>query len=96
MKNNKFIGTGVALITPFNSDFSVDYNSLEKLVEFNILNGINYLVINGTTAESPTINSFERQKIINTVIGVNAIHTQKPRRMTGLFLIYRACITLQH
>ena len=71
MKNNKFIGTGVALITPFYSDFSVDYNSLEKLVEFNILNGINYLVINGTTAESPTINSFERERIINTVVGVN-------------------------
>jgi 4-hydroxy-tetrahydrodipicolinate synthase len=71
MRNNKFTGTGVALITPFNSDFSVDYNSLEKLVEFNILNGINYLVINGTTAESPTINSFERERIINTVVGVN-------------------------
>ena len=71
MINKKFIGTGVALITPFSSDFSVDYNSLEKLVEYNISNGINYLVINGTTAESPTINSFERQKIINTVIGVN-------------------------
>ena len=71
MRNNKFIGTGVALITPFNSDFSVDYNSLEKLVEFNILNGINYLVINGTTAESPTINSFERERIINTVVDVN-------------------------
>ena len=71
MINNKFIGTGVALITPFNSDFSVDYSSLEKLVEFNILNGINYLVINGTTAESPTINSFERERIINTVVGVN-------------------------
>ena len=71
MINNKFIGTGVALITPFNSDFSVDYSSLEKLVEFNIFNGINYLVINGTTAESPTINSFEREKIINTVVSVN-------------------------
>ena len=71
MINKKFIGTGVALITPFSSDFSVDYNSLEKLVEYNISNGINYLVINGTTAESPTINSFERQKIINTVIVVN-------------------------
>jgi len=71
MINNKFIGTGVALITPFNSDFSVDYSSLEKLVEYNILNGIDYLVINGTTAESPTINSFERDKIINTVVNVN-------------------------
>ena len=71
MINNKFIGTGVALITPFNSDFSVDYSSLKKIVEYNILNGIDYLVINGTTAESPTINSFERDKIINTVVNVN-------------------------
>ena len=71
MINNKFIGTGVALITPFNSDFSVDYSSLEKLVEYNILNGIDYLVINGTTAESPTINSFERDRIINTIVNVN-------------------------
>ena len=46
MINKKFIGTGVALITPFNSDFTVDYNSLKKLVEYNISNGINYLVIN--------------------------------------------------
>ena len=45
MSIKKFIGTGVALITPFNKDFSIDYDSLEKLVEFNIANGIDYLVI---------------------------------------------------
>ena len=48
----KFIGTGVALITPFKNDLSIDYDALEKLVEYNITNGINYLVINGTTGES--------------------------------------------
>ena len=71
MKNSKFIGTGVALITPFNKDFSVDYDSLELLVEHNITNGIDYLVINGTTAESPTINLSERELIIKTIVTVN-------------------------
>ena len=52
----KFIGTGVALITPFKKDLSVDFLALAKLVEFNIINGINYLVINGTTGESATIS----------------------------------------
>ena len=51
----KFIGTGVALITPFKNDLSIDYDALEKLVEYNITNGINYLVINGTTGEDATI-----------------------------------------
>ena len=60
----KFIGTGVALVTPFNSDKSVDFVALAKLVEFNIVNGINYLVINGTTGESPSVSKKERQKII--------------------------------
>ena len=71
MSIKKFIGTGVALITPFNKDFSIDYDSLEKLVEFNIFNGIDYLVINGTTGESPTISSSERELLINTVVSVN-------------------------
>lgn len=71
MSIKKFIGTGVALITPFNKDFSIDYDSLEKLVEFNISNGIDYLVINGTTGESPTISSSERELLINTVVSVN-------------------------
>ncbi len=71
MSIKKFTGTGVALITPFNKDFSIDYNSLEKLVEFNISNGIDYLVINGTTGESPTISSSERELLINKVVSVN-------------------------
>ena len=50
---------------------SIHYNPLEKLVEFNISNGIDYLVINGTTGESPTISSSERELLINTVVSVN-------------------------
>ena len=67
----KFIGTGVALITPFKKDLSVDFLALAKLVEFNIINGINYLVINGTTGESATISKKERQKIIEVVATTN-------------------------
>jgi len=67
----KFVGTGVALITPFNSDLTVDFDALKKLVAFNIDNGINYLVINGTTGESATITPEEKKEIINVVAEVN-------------------------
>ena len=63
----KFIGTGVALVTPFKKDLSVDFLALAKLVEFNIINGINYLVINGTTGESGTITEKEKQEIIAVI-----------------------------
>ncbi len=67
----KFIGTGVALITPFNEDLSVDFDALVKLVNFNIENGTNYLVINGTTAESATITKEEKQEIIDVIVKTN-------------------------
>ncbi|KGL63074.1 4-hydroxy-tetrahydrodipicolinate synthase [Polaribacter sp. Hel1_85] len=67
----KFIGTGVALITPFNEDLSVDFDALIKLVNFNIENGTDYLVINGTTAESATITKEEKQAIIDVIIKTN-------------------------
>ena len=67
----KFVGTGVALVTPFNEDLSVDFDSLKNLVEYNIDNGVNYLVINGTTAESATITKEEKLAIIETVASVN-------------------------
>ena len=67
----KFIGTGVALITPFKEDLSVDFDALVKLVNFNIENGTNYLVINGTTAESATITKEEKQEIIDVIVKTN-------------------------
>ncbi len=68
----KFIGTGVALITPFKEDLSVDYDALVKLVNFNIENGTDYLVINGTTAESATISTEEKTQIIALIVKTNA------------------------
>ena len=68
----KFVGTGVALITPFKEDLSVDFDALVKLVNFNIDNGINYLVINGTTAESATISKEEKLRIIALIVKTNA------------------------
>ena len=67
----QLIGTGVALITPFNTDFSVDVTGLKKVVDFNIKNGIDYLVILGTTAESATLTLPEKQLVIDTIIEEN-------------------------
>jgi len=69
--NNKFVGTGVALITPFNKDLSVDHKSLENIVEYNINNGTDYLVISGTTGESVTISASEKRSITNTISKLN-------------------------
>lgn len=67
----KFMGLGVALVTPFKEDFSVDVEALTKLVHFNIENGTNYLVINGTTGESATISKEEKELIIDVVVKAN-------------------------
>ncbi|HSI91395.1 MAG TPA: dihydrodipicolinate synthase family protein, partial [Adhaeribacter sp.] len=64
---DKLKGTGVALVTPFNKDLSVDFDALKKLVDFNINNGVNYLVINGTTAESVTTTTEEKKEILNVI-----------------------------
>jgi 4-hydroxy-tetrahydrodipicolinate synthase len=65
-------GTGVALITPFKPDFSIDVDALQKIVEFQANNGIDYLVLLGTTAESATLTKEEKELVINTVIQANA------------------------
>jgi len=67
----KLIGTGVALITPFKEDFSVDVEGLRNVVNFNIDNGIDYLVVLGTTAESATLSKDEKQLVIDTIDKVN-------------------------
>jgi 4-hydroxy-tetrahydrodipicolinate synthase len=65
------IGTGVALVTPFKTDFSVDVEGLKRIVNFQIENGIDYLVILGTTAESATLSQEEKELVIETVIEAN-------------------------
>ena len=65
------VGTGVALITPFKKDFSVDVEALKKIVNYQIDNGIDYLVILGTTAETATLNQDEKELVIQTIIDEN-------------------------
>ncbi len=70
MKNNIFVGTGVALVTPFNEDFSVDYKSLENIVDFTLSNGADFLVALGTTSEAPTLTQEEKDNVLKTIIKV--------------------------
>lgn len=60
---NKFHGTGVALVTPFTADGAVDYTGLERLIEFQIAGGVEYLVSLGTTGETATLSKDEKQRI---------------------------------
>ncbi len=62
-----FKGTGTALITPFNEDLSIDYDSLKKITVQQVKGGVDALIVLGTTGESPVINDDERKKIITTV-----------------------------
>lgn len=64
-------GVGVALVTPFNEDLSVDFESLTKLVDYNIENGTGYLVVLGTTAEAATLSAEEKKQVIEHIIKVN-------------------------
>jgi len=63
-----FQGTGTAIITPFDEDLKVDYSSLKKFTRFQIDEGINALIVLGTTGEAPTIQDDERERIIETVV----------------------------
>jgi 4-hydroxy-tetrahydrodipicolinate synthase len=65
------IGTGVALVTPFKEDFSVDTEALKSIVNFSVDGGIEYLVILGTTAENATLSPEEKELVIKTVIEAN-------------------------
>ena len=69
---NSLIGMGVALVTPFKSDLSIDHYALSKIVSFNIDNGTDYLVISGTTGESVTITKDEKRAIVETIVKTNA------------------------
>lgn len=68
---NIFHGTGVALVTPFQKDLQIDFDALEKLVEYQIENGTDFLVVLGTTGESPTLSKEEKWDVLDTVLDVN-------------------------
>ncbi|AXP83115.1 4-hydroxy-tetrahydrodipicolinate synthase [Mariniflexile rhizosphaerae] len=69
--NSKFLGTGVALVTPFKADLSIDHDALANIVNFNIENGVEYLVVCGTTGETATITKQEKKDVIATVSKAN-------------------------
>jgi len=88
MSQKSFTGTGVAIITPFRNDCSVDFKSLEKLVEHIISGGVDYIVVLGTTGESVTLSKDEKKAVINfmtdtvdkripVVVGVGGNNTQE-------------------
>lgn len=67
----QLIGTGVALVTPFNADFSIDTEALKRIVDYCIDGGVDYLVVLGTTGESVTLNKAEKQLVMETVVAAN-------------------------
>ena len=69
---NIFKGTGIALITPFNEDKSIDYASLERIVNHVIDNGADFLVALGTTSEAPTLTNEEKKQVVDTILKTNA------------------------
>ncbi len=68
---HQFIGTGTALITPFKENLEVDYDALINLVNFQIENGVEYLVVLGTTAETVTLTTDEKAKVLDTICKTN-------------------------
>ncbi|HLO91776.1 MAG TPA: 4-hydroxy-tetrahydrodipicolinate synthase [Lentimicrobium sp.] len=86
--NKKLIGTGVALVTPFHKQGTIDFGSFEKLIEYTISNGVDYLVVMGTTGESATLSKDEKKALIEfskevvnkrvpIVLGVGGNNTQE-------------------
>ncbi len=68
---NKLEGLGVALVTPFNKNLSIDFDGLTRLVEFNISNGVDYIVMLGTTAETATLSDEEKEAVKSHIIKIN-------------------------
>jgi 4-hydroxy-tetrahydrodipicolinate synthase len=68
---NPFTGSGVALVTPFKADFSIDFEALRKLVRMQIDGGTDFLVVQGTTGESPTLSQSEKMAVLDAVMTEN-------------------------
>ncbi len=88
MEQKKFTGTGVAIVTPFRTDGSIDFKSLGKLVEHVIKGGVNYIVALGTTGESVTLSKDEKKAVLSfvtdtvsgripVVVGIGGNNTQE-------------------
>lgn len=84
---NTLRGTGVAVVTPFRKDFSIDFDALEKIINYLIDGGVNYIVTLGTTGETPTLSANEQKEVIQftyekingrvpVVVGISGNNTQ--------------------
>lgn len=71
-QNNRIKGAGTALVTPFKSDLSVDFDSFRKLIDYNIEGGIDFLCVLGTTAETPTLTPEEQMAVRKAAVEQNA------------------------
>ena len=76
MVHNKFKGLGVALITPFTKEGNVDFVALRRLFDYQLSNGVDFICILGTTAETPTLSVEERQQIKE--LAVEKVNGQVP------------------
>lgn len=102
---NSLKGTGVALITPFKKNFDVDFDGLEKVIDYIISNGVNYIVSLGTTGEASTLSNDEKVDIINftfgktanrvpVVVGIGGNNTADLVRSLDLFPLDKAAAVL--
>src|ERR1700761_6075446 len=98
-------GTGVALVTPFQSDFSVDYAALGKVIDFVIEGGVNYVVSLGTTGETPTLSKEEKKQIalftyekvagrVPVVVGIGGNNTAELLQELASFPLDKAAAVL--
>ena len=83
--NSRFIGTGVALVTPFNNIGEIDFTSLKSLVENVITKGVDFLVAMGTTSEAATLNTKEKEAVLKTIIDQNLGNRVFPAESDILF-----------
>lgn len=102
---NELQGAGVALVTPFNTDGTVDYESLGNLIDYQIKEGMNYLVVLGTTGETATLNTEERKQVweftsarvagrLPLVAGIGGNNTQEIAKQINQFDISGYCAIL--
>lgn len=101
----KLRGTGVAIITPFQPDFTIDYPALDKLIDFVIQGGVEYIVTLGTTGETPTLSKEEKIAIANftydkvngrvpVVVGIGGNDTQETIKDLKTFPLEKAAAVL--
>ena len=87
MARNIFRGLGIALITPFQTDGSIDFEALDRLVEYQIKGGADFLCIMGTTAETPTLSRDEKRLLNNTAAIVDDLKTEDWTGIDGILSV---------